>query len=102
MANAEAIEVLVTWSPRPREVCQWRLSLPSGSTLDDALRAAGLLEMVDSDAGAALQVGIWAKARARDTQLRQQDRVEVWRALKVDPKEARRQRYRKAKVSGSP
>ncbi|MBQ0930946.1 RnfH family protein [Ideonella sp. 4Y16] len=98
MANAETIQVLVSWSPQPREVCSWSLSLPVGSTLDDALRAAGLLEMVDSDAGASLQVGIWAKARARDTVLREHDRVEVWRALKVDPKEARRQRYRKAKA----
>jgi len=97
MANAECIQVLVNWSPQPREVREWRLSLPAGSTLDDALRAAGLLPLVDGEQGAALQVGIWAKARPRDTVLREHDRVEVWRALKVDPKEARRQRYRKAK-----
>jgi putative ubiquitin-RnfH superfamily antitoxin RatB of RatAB toxin-antitoxin module len=30
--------------------------------------------------------------------LRPNDRVEVWRPLTVDPKEARRQRYRKQKV----
>ncbi|MBQ0959478.1 RnfH family protein [Ideonella sp. 4Y11] len=97
MANADTIQVLVTWSPQPREVQRWPLSLPAGSTLDDALRAAGLLPLLDSEQGAALQVGIWAKAKPRDTVLRQHDRVEVWRALKVDPKEARRQRYRKAK-----
>jgi uncharacterized protein len=97
MVNAETVQVLVTWSPRPREVCQWRLKLPTGSTLDDALRASGLHTMLDSEAGAGLQVGIWAKSRPRDTLLRDQDRVEVWRGLSVDPKEARRQRYRKAK-----
>lgn len=97
MANVEHIQVLVNWSPQPREVREWRLSLPLGSTLDDALRAAGLLALVDSEPEGALQVGIWAKAKPRDTVLREHDRVEVWRALKVDPKEARRQRYRKAK-----
>lgn len=102
MANVETIQVLVNWSPQPREVAQWRLSLPCGSTLDDALRAAGLHEMLDSEAGAGLQVGIWAKARPRDTLLRDQDRVEVWRSLSVDPKEARRQRYRKSKSSHRP
>ena len=102
MANGEHIQVLVNWSPQPREVREWRLSLPPGSTLDDALRAAGLHEMLDSEVGAGLQVGIWAKARPRDTVLRDHDRVEVWRGLKVDPKEARRQRYRTSKVSSRP
>ncbi|MBN8486533.1 MAG: RnfH family protein [Burkholderiales bacterium] len=97
MANADTIQVVVHWSPQAREVCQWRLSLPSGSTLDDALRACGLHEKLARDAGAALQFGIWAKARPLDTVLRDQDRVEVWRGLKVDPKEARRQRYRRSK-----
>jgi uncharacterized protein len=97
MANAEPIQVLVHWSPQPREVRTWTLTLPPGSTLDDALRAAGLLNLLDGDEGASLQVGIWAKVRPRDTLLRDHDRVEVWRSLKVDPKEARRQRYRKVK-----
>lgn len=97
MVNADSVQVLVTWSPRPREVCQWHLTLPKGSTLDDALQASGLNTLLDSELGAGLQVGIWAKSRPRDTLLRDQDRVEVWRSLSVDPKEARRQRYRRSK-----
>lgn len=96
MVSAETIHVVVAWSPVPREVQTWALELPVGSVIDDALRAAGLLYLLEGEAGAQLQVGIWAKARPRDTVLRERDRVELWRPLKVDPKEARRQRYRKA------
>lgn len=96
MASAEMIHVDVAWSPAPREVQTWSLHLPAGSVVDDALRAAGLLPLLEGEQGATLQVGIWAKARPRDTVLRERDRVELWRPLKVDPKEARRQRYRKA------
>ena len=42
-----------------------------------------------------LKVGIWGRARPLDTPLRERDRVEVYRPLQVDPKEARRLRYRK-------
>jgi hypothetical protein len=98
MVSADApggIRVLVNYSPAPRVVDEIRLTLPPGATLADALRASGLLErhrlMLDDQ----LSVGIWAKARPLDTVLREDDRVEIWRGLKVDPKEARRQRYRK-------
>ena len=40
-------------------------------------------------------VGVWTKLRPLDTPLRANDRVEIYRSLQVDPKEARRQRYRK-------
>ena len=41
MANVEAVNVLVAWSPSPAEVQTRALALPAGSTLEDALRAAG-------------------------------------------------------------
>ena len=94
MANVEAVNVLVAWSPSPAEVQSRALALPAGSTLEDALRAAGWWPRPADDA-AEVQVGIWAKARPLDTVLREHDRVEMWRPLKVDPKEARRQRYRR-------
>lgn len=97
MANAEApklMQVLVNYSPAPREVDEVSLELAPGATLADALRASGLLERHALVLGENLHVGIWAKAKPLDTPLREADRVEIWRDLKVDPKEARRQRYR--------
>ncbi|ALV07818.1 RnfH family protein [Roseateles depolymerans] len=87
-AGSLAVEVL--WSP---ERGQWRrmtLSLPEGSTVVEALRAS---QWFDEAALRTLKTGIWSKLRPLDTPLRQGDRVEVYRPLTVDPKEARRQRY---------
>lgn len=101
MANAEhgALTVKVSYSPAPRVVDSVSLRLAPGSTVADALRASGLMERhgltMDSVANDGLAVGVWTKLRPLDTLLREADRVELYRPLTVDPKEARRQRYRK-------
>lgn len=98
MASVEvsrAIDVQVSYSPAPRVVDSVCLTLPAGSTVADALRASGLLERHGLAIGDTLSTGIWGKLRPLDTPLREADRVEVYRGLLVDPKEARRQRFRK-------
>jgi uncharacterized protein len=91
------VEVAVGVAPRQvRLVC---LSLPAGSTVRDALRASGLFDQVpglSEDALAAGQwsVGVWGRKERPGHVLRERDRVEVVRGLNVDPKEARRMRYR--------
>jgi hypothetical protein len=64
--------------------------------LAEALKASGLLQqhglLLDQ-----LQCGIWGKVKESGALLRAHDRVEIYRPLQVDPKEARRQRYRKDK-----
>ena len=100
MARVEgpaAMKVQVSYSPAPRQVDQVELDLPPGSRLADALRASGLLERHGLSAGDGLSVGIWGKAKPLDTPVREADRIEIYRGLTVDPKEARRQRYRKQK-----
>lgn len=89
------LQVLVSYSPAPRVVDTVALSLPGGSTVADALHASGLLGRHGLVADASLAVGVWGRLRALDSPLRDADRVEVYRGLLVDPKEARRQRYRK-------
>jgi putative ubiquitin-RnfH superfamily antitoxin RatB of RatAB toxin-antitoxin module len=87
------IAVVVAYSPAPRQVDQVAVSLPAGSTVHDALVASGVLQRHPIDLNVQ-KVGVWGKLRPLDAPLRERDRVEVYRALKVDPKEARRQRYR--------
>jgi putative ubiquitin-RnfH superfamily antitoxin RatB of RatAB toxin-antitoxin module len=48
---------------------------------------------------AELRLGIWGKPKTLDTPLRERDRIEIYRPLLVDPKEARRQRYRKQRAA---
>ncbi|MFM2187334.1 MAG: hypothetical protein RIR43_1906 [Pseudomonadota bacterium] len=90
-----ALEVAVAYSPAPESVDLVHLQLPSGSTVADALRASGLLERHGLLLTDELVCGVWAKIHPLEHRLRDGDRVEVYRPLRVDPKEARRQRYRK-------
>jgi putative ubiquitin-RnfH superfamily antitoxin RatB of RatAB toxin-antitoxin module len=62
------------------------LRLPAGATVRDALAACGMT----ADA-----VGIFGKRATLDTRLADGDRVELYRPLAMDPKEARRRRARR-------
>ncbi len=94
MAPAEPLRVEVVYCASAGQVDLQSLTLPAGATLAEALAASGLalrhgLEL------ATLRFGIWGKARDSATVLRDHDRIEVYRHLTVDPKEARRQRYQR-------
>ena len=92
--GAAGLTVLVVYSPRAGEVEQLSLQLPAGATVADALAQSGLLQRhpgIDLDTQ---RVGVWGSLRALGDELRDQDRVEVYRPLQVDPKEARRLRHR--------
>lgn len=88
------MRVEVAYSPRAGEVDLVALQLPPGSTLADALHASGLTVKHALDE-ATLRVGIWCKPKELSSPLRDRDRVEIYRPLRVDPKEARRQRYQR-------
>jgi putative ubiquitin-RnfH superfamily antitoxin RatB of RatAB toxin-antitoxin module len=64
--------------------------VPDGATVADAIRRSGIGRMfpeVDTDA---LQAGIWGKTVDRDQLLKDGDRVELYRPLAMDPRDARR------------
>lgn len=84
------IRVLVAWSDAV-EQHEVALSLASPATLQQALdqvRQSTPASAVSIDAAVAF--GVWGKARAADHVLRDGDRVEIYRALKADPKDVRR------------
>src|SRR3954471_9415977 len=89
------LHVTVLFSPGPRAMREWALDLAPGSTVADAIAASGLraeFPALDLDA---LGVGVWGRKAAPRQLLRDRDRVEVYRPLQVDPKVARRERFRK-------
>jgi putative ubiquitin-RnfH superfamily antitoxin RatB of RatAB toxin-antitoxin module len=71
--------------PSRQEVVE--LDLPAGSTVADALGAV-------KPEGPFESVGIWGARVLQDTVLREGDRVELYRALKADPKDQRRRRVK--------
>jgi putative ubiquitin-RnfH superfamily antitoxin RatB of RatAB toxin-antitoxin module len=95
-AGVDGLTVEVVWCERPAMASRVVLKLPAGSSLGQALERSGLVN-TDQLLKRGLKVGIWGRTRSLDTPLRDMDRVEVYRALKVDPKEARRLRYRRHK-----
>lgn len=92
MAPAEALlRVEVLWGPAPHDTRRVALTLPAGSTAGQALAASGLL--VEFPELAQAPMGVWGRACTAETVLRDLDRVELYRGLTVDPKEARRLRH---------
>jgi len=73
---------------------QWliALSLPAGSSARDAIETSGLREKLPPERFEPLKLGIFSTPIAPEQILREGDRVELYRALKVDPKDARRAR----------
>ena len=92
--EAAPLRVIVAYSAQAREVDLVELSLAAGAAVIDALRGSGLLERHPAIQLSDQKIGVWGKAATLDTPLRDGDRVELYRPLQVDPKEARRLRYR--------
>nr|WP_241264090.1 RnfH family protein [Bowmanella dokdonensis] len=71
-----------------------------GSTVEQAIRASGILQRfpeIDLDNN---KVGIWYRTCKLSDEPREGDRIAIFRPLIADPKEARRRRAEKAKDEG--
>ncbi len=87
------IEVTVAYAPAARRVEHVALTLPASATVAQALQCSGLLERFPELTAQAVQVGVWGRKVGLAQVLRNQDRVELYRPLRVDPKVARRERF---------
>ena len=74
------------------------LELAAGSSVGDAIAAAKLGERFPGVDFSRTRTGIWSRPASAATRLREGDRVELYRPLAADPKDARRTR---AKVKPS-
>ena len=102
-AAAVPMRIEVVYSPAPRQVECVALELAEGATVAGALEASGLLRRhagLGTPQAPAGGVGVWGQACGPDHALRDGDRVELYRALRVDPKEARRLRQRRQAPEG--
>jgi len=88
------IRVTVAYSPAPREVHEWIVELGHGATVADAVAASGLAVAFPGMDWQGMPLGVWGRKAGLQRKLQAQDRVEIYRALRVDPKIARRERFR--------
>lgn len=71
------------------------LTLPDGTTVAQAVEACGVLQRHPQAAGGKL--GVFGKVVAGSRPLEDGDRVELYRPLAEDPKEARRRRAKRGR-----
>jgi uncharacterized protein len=95
MAAEGFVSALVAFSPGPREVLEWPVRVGEGSTLADAIAASPLRSLFPSLDVEALSLAVWGRKANGAQALRENDRIELLRPLKVDPKVARRERFRR-------
>ena len=92
------LRITVMYSSHPREVSEHLLELPTLCTVNDALLACQAFENfpnnVSIDDGQWTR-GVWGRPVTHEYLLRDEDRLEIYRPLKVDPKVARRERFQK-------
>jgi putative ubiquitin-RnfH superfamily antitoxin RatB of RatAB toxin-antitoxin module len=92
------VNIQVVYCPRPGHVDCVTLALPPGACLRDAVVASGLCQRHGLEL-ATVQAGVWGRKQPLEWPLREHDRVELYRPLRVDPKEARRLRYKRAQAA---
>ncbi|EBI9626787.1 RnfH family protein [Salmonella enterica] len=73
-----------------------RVTLEEGATVEEAIRASGLLELRTDIDLAKNKVGIYSRPVKLTDTVQDGDRVEIYRPLIVDPKALRRQRAEKS------
>ncbi|MGC2520919.1 MAG: RnfH family protein [Burkholderiales bacterium] len=89
--SASEISIEVAYALPGRQVLR-RLSLPADSSIADAIRASRLLAEFPEIDLSRNRIGIYGRLAQPDARLRDGDRVEIYRPLQGDPKEARRNR----------
>ena len=69
-----------------------------GATLLEAVRASGVLDRHPGLRGKPLKLGVYGQVKPAESAAKAGDRIEVYRPLALDPKEARRLRARQGKA----
>lgn len=90
-----AVRITLLYSPAPREVFEQTLDLPDGVTAHAAVAASRLDASFPTLDRSTVSIAVWGRAVDWQRVLVDGDRVELCRALVVDPKVARRERFRR-------
>jgi len=97
-SNSNCIAVEVVYGSQDRQICR-ALEVDQGTTAMVAVLKSGLLNdfpELEADALAdVLKVGVYGRLVPSDMPLKVNDRVEIYRPLKIDPMQARRKRAKK-------
>ncbi|CAM3701672.1 RnfH family protein [Bordetella tumulicola] len=100
--NSGNLHISVCYA-EPSAVWQRALTLPTGATVQDALRESGLQAAFPDLDPWGQGVGVFGKLCQAETALADGDRIEVYRPLSFDPMVSRRRRaeHRRAKATAA-
>lgn len=84
----------------PEKQAEIAVELAVGATVQQAIDASGIVTLFTEIDVTDLSVGIFSKRAKLTDELVSGDRVEIYRPLQVDPKEARRLRAKAQKRKG--
>ncbi len=96
MADADKIAIEVVYA-LPDEQVIIPLEIEAGATCAQAITRSGMQSRFPEIDLAVNKVGVFGKLGRLDAVLRDGDRVEIYRSLRADPKEIRKQRAAEGK-----
>ena len=92
MESMIAVEVCYA---KAHDIRRFAVDVPSSSTIESAILSSDLLKQCPDLKMDDLIVGIFGHKKTLQTEVRQGDRIEIYSALRADPKEARHRRVGK-------
>ncbi|GAB1232727.1 RnfH family protein [Ferrigenium sp. UT5] len=95
--NAEKIKVELVYA-LPHEQTLLKFEVPAGTRVAEAVQLSGILKKYPEIDPGKSKLGIFGKLTKPDAELRELDRIEIYRPLIADPKEVRRKRAEEGKV----
>lgn len=95
---AESLITVEVVFARPDEQALEQLHVPADATVESVIRQSGLLKRFPEIDLSINKVGIFGKATTLTSPLSEGDRIEIYRPLIADPKEARKKRAAEGKV----
>jgi putative ubiquitin-RnfH superfamily antitoxin RatB of RatAB toxin-antitoxin module len=95
------MQIQCLFSPSARQLIELSLTLPEGCTVIDAVQSLKLcpelhdhLKVLETAFEDERGLGIWGRIVQRAATLKPGDRLEIYRPLSVDPKMARKKRFK--------
>jgi hypothetical protein len=89
--TSEPLQVEITFAtPERQELLA--LEVPAGTTIAEAIEISGIEERFPDEGVGALPSGVWGRVLPGATRLQAGDRIEIYRPLQTDPRDARRLR----------
>jgi putative ubiquitin-RnfH superfamily antitoxin RatB of RatAB toxin-antitoxin module len=96
MADVKMIPIEVAYA-HPNKQTILKVLVPENASVKVAIQTSGILEQLPEINLDKNGIGIFGKLTTLDTSLRPQDRIEIYRTLVADPRQARRERAAKTR-----